>query len=70
MRFFKGNGGVTETIKIINPSFGGCDANATVADHHLAHIKFIVKKDEDYLGFGCKNFFLFQKQANGEFKEF
>ena len=59
IRFFKGVGGVTETIKITNSNSFECRAEDTIADHHIAHIKFIVQKDDDYLGFGCKKFLYF-----------
>lgn len=71
MRFFKGNSDeISKTIKIEEPSNIGVGTNSSLAELHYAHLKFIIEKDNDYLGFGCKKFSYFKKQSDDTFKEY
>jgi hypothetical protein len=44
----------------------GLDNDASLAEYHSALLNFIVKKDDDYLGFGCKKFCYFKKNKDKE----
>ena len=62
MRFFKGNSDdIMKTITIEEPSNIGAASNSSLAELLYAHLKFIIEKDGDYLGFGCKKFSYFKK---------
>jgi hypothetical protein len=62
MRFFTGNSDdIKKTINIEEPSKIGAGVDSSLAELHYAHLKFIIEKDGDYLGFGCKKFSYFKK---------
>ena len=71
MRFFTGNSdNIKKTINIEEPSTIGAGVYSSFAELHYAHLKFIIEKDGDYLGFGCKKFSYFKKQSDDTFKEY
>ena len=69
MRIFTKSGGIKKTIKIIGASSSGVSSDSSVSDHHQAHLRFLIAKGDDYLGFGCKKFCYFKKNSDGDYVE-
>jgi hypothetical protein len=69
MRFFNFGSGIIKTIKIIEPSRVGVSSTSSISEHHSAHLRFVIQKDDDYLGFGCHKFSYFKKDKDGNYIE-